>query len=369
MSIPYRADQVGSLLRPPGLIEARAAWEAGRKSLAELRAAEDAAILRVLGLQRKTGIGVVSDGEFRRSTWGNGFLDRLEGLEDDVEGVVQGGHWQGETAALAAETLPRKKVVVGKVRVKAPFTGEEAQFLARHASAPYKITMPSPTMFLRLFVLGRSNAAYADEDELLDDFVKIYLDEVDSLVALGVPYIQLDSLRYISFITDIERGAADRAAVQRAIEHLVEADNRVMARARKSGVTRAMHICRGNHRSAWFGEGSYEAVAETLFGTAEVDRFLLEFDDERSGGFEPLRFVPKGKVVVLGLITSKSGELESLDALRRRVDQAAKFVPMENLAISPQCGFASTHLGNLLTEDEELRKLELVAEAARRIWG
>ncbi|MBL8550338.1 MAG: hypothetical protein JNJ73_10155 [Hyphomonadaceae bacterium] len=368
MAIPYRADQVGSLLRPSALIEARAGWEAGRKTLAELRAAEDAAILHALALQKRTGIGVLSDGEFRRSTWGNGFLDRLEGLTEDVEGVVQGGRWQGNNAALATETLPRKKVVVGKVRVKAPFTGEEARFLAEHAGAPYKITMPSPTMFLRLFVPGRSDAVYESEDALLDDFVKIYLDEVDSLLQLGVPYIQLDSLRYISFITEIERGA-DRAEMQRVVERTVQADNRIMARAKQPGVTRAMHICRGNHRSAWFGAGSYESVAEALFGAADVDRFLLEFDDERSGGFEPLRFVPKGKVVVLGLITSKTGSLESLDALRRRVDQAAKFVPLENLAISPQCGFASTHLGNLLTEDEELKKLELVAEAARKIWG
>jgi len=258
---------------------------------------------------------------------------------------------------------------VGKVSVAEPFTSREVSFLKAHAGGPFKITLPSPTMFLRLFVPGASEGAYKDADALAEDFIKIYLDEIDWLLEMEVPYIQLDSLRYINIITDAQKPDADKADIGRRLQRNIELDNRILSRAKKPGVTRGMHICRGNHRSAWFGEGSYETVAEALFNQAETDRFLLEYDDARSGGFEPLRFVPKGKTVVLGLITSKSGKLESIDDLRRRVDEAAKFAPMENLAISPQCGFASTHLGNLLTVDEERRKLELVAEAARVIWG
>ncbi len=323
----------------------------------------------MLKLQRLTGIDVVSDGEFRRTTWGNGFLDKLTGLDDDSEGVVPGGRWQGGHAELASTTLPAKKMVVGKVGVDAPFTSDEVNFLKAHAHGPFKITLPSPTMFLKLHVPGRSDSAYADEDELLDAFVGIYVDEIDWLLEAGVPYIQLDSLRYINLITEFQKGGGDLRETRRTLERNIAADNRILTRAKKTGVTRGMHICRGNHRSSWFGEGSYESVAEALFSLAETDRFLLEYDDERSGGFEPLRFIPKGKMVVLGLITSKTGQLESVDLLRRRVDEAAKFMPLEDLAISPQCGFASTHLGNLLSEDEEKRKLELVVEAARLIWG
>ena len=369
MTTPFRADHVGSLLRPQYLLEARFAHEAGGKSREELKALEDRAILDVLKLQKETGISVLSDGEFRRSTWGDGFLEHLVGLEDDVSGVVQGGRWQGSHAELAATTLPGKKVVVDKVRAPEPFTKEEVSFLKAHATGPFKITLPSPTMFLRLYIPGQSDAVYGSEDELLEDFVRIYLDEVDWLHEAGVPYIQLDSLRYINIIGEFEKGAGDRRETQRTLERTIATDNRILSRAKKDGVVRGMHICRGNHRSAWVGEGSYETVAEALFNLAETDRFLLEYDDERSGGFEPLRFIPKGKTVVLGLITSKTGKLESIEHLRRRVDEAAKFVPMEQLAISPQCGFASTHLGNLLTEDEEKKKLELVVEAARVIWS
>ncbi len=369
MSTPYRADQVGSLLRPKPLIDARLAFEAGQTTPDDLHRLEDAAIRDVLALQRDTGIHILSDGEFRRTTWGNGFVDKLTGLADDVAGAVQGGRWQGSHADLATTTLPGKKVVVDKVGASRPFTEDEVSFLKANAGGPFKITLPSPTMFLRLFVPGVSDRAYQDENELLEDFVAIYLKEIDWLLQAGVPYIQLDSLRYISVITDIQNRTGDANQARRTLERLIDVDNRILSRADRPGVTRGMHICRGNHRSAWMGEGSYEPVAEILFNLAQPDRFLLEYDDERSGGFEPLRFVPKGKVVVLGLITSKTGQLESLDLLRRRVDEATKYVPLEYLAISPQCGFASTHLGNLLSEDEEKRKLEFVVEAAEAIWG
>jgi 5-methyltetrahydropteroyltriglutamate--homocysteine methyltransferase len=365
----FRADQVGSLLRPQALLDARHAWEAGQMPLAQLRAVEDRSIENVLALQRKTGISVLSDGEFRRSAWGSGFLDSLEGLQDDSTHTVQGSQWHGSTAQLASSAIGRRRMVAGKVRVKEPFTQGEARFLKSHAGAPFKVTLPSPTMFLRLFVRGVTDRFYENEAALLEDFVGIYQREIDSLLEIGVPYIQLDSLRYMHLMSELESGAGHADELRRDLERTIKADNLILGRAKHPGVTRAMHMCRGNNRSAWFGEGSYESIAEMLFSSVDTDRFLLEFDDERSGGFEPLRFIPKNKTVVLGLITSKTGKLESLEGLRRRVDEAARYVAIENLAISPQCGFASTHLGNLLSEEEESRKLELVAEAARVIWG
>ena len=369
MTASFRADQVGSLLRPQSLLGKRRAFEAGTMSAATLHAAEDESILAVLELQKQTGIDVVSDGEFRRTAWGNGFLDSLEGLTDHPDSAQQtAGRWKGAHSDVATATVPMRRVATGKVALKEPFTAREATFLKRHASKPFKITIPSPTMFLRLYDPALSRTAYASEDELLEDFIGIYLKEIDALHKIGAPYIQLDSLRYIYTIDAVEKGEIKAADARGTLEKLVEVDNRILARAKKDSVTRGVHICRGNHRSSWAVSGSYESVAEMLLGNVDTDRFLLEFDTERAGGFEPLRFVPKGKTVVLGLITTKEPGLEKVDDLVRRVDEASKYVPLENLAISPQCGFASTHLGNLLTEDDEKRKLELVVETAHRIW-
>ncbi|MBL8551253.1 MAG: hypothetical protein JNJ73_14810 [Hyphomonadaceae bacterium] len=369
MAIPYRAEHVGSLLRPTALIEAREAWEAGRMQASALKEIEDHAILDALEMQRQTGVSVLSDGEFRRSNWGGGFLDALEGLGEDPRGRAAGRAWKGAHAEVASATLPKQKIVTGKLRAREPFASGEASFLKAHAGAPFKITIPSPTMFHHLFTPGLSEPAYASSEDVLEDLVQICTAEIDRLHKLEVPYIQLDSLRYINVIDAADKGALDPTEAARTLDALIAADNRVLASARRDGVTRGVHLCRGNHRSSWTVKGSYDSVAEKLFAEVDADRFLLEYDDERSGGFEPLRFMPKGKVVVLGLVTTKSPQLETIDALRRRVDEAAKFVPFDNLAIGTQCGFASTHLGNLLTEDEERKKLELVAEAARRIWG
>jgi methionine synthase II (cobalamin-independent) len=370
MKTRFRADQVGSLLRPRSLLDKRLAFEAGAVSEAALHAAEDEAIKQVLSLQEQIGIDVVSDGEFRRTAWGNGFLDSLEGVTGHPDSVNQtAGRWKGAHSEVATETAPIRRVVTGKVALKEPFTQREARFLKEQAPKPFKITIPSPTMFNRLYDPKLTSGAYESMDALIDDFVEIYLKEMDALHEIGVPYIQLDSLRYIDTIDAVEKGQIKAVDARATLEKLVEIDNRVLGHAKKDGVTRGVHICRGNHRSAWAVTGSYESVAEMLLGKVDTDRFLLEFDSERAGGFEPLRFVPKDKVVVLGLVTTKSPELENIDDLRRRVDEASKYVPLENLAISPQCGFASTHLGNLLTEDDEKRKLELVAKTAREIWG
>jgi len=370
MSTSIRADHVGSLLRPQSLLEKRLAFEAGTISEATLHTAEDEGILRVLDLQKQTGVDVVSDGEFRRTAWGNGFLDSLEGITDHPDSARQtAGRWKGAHSNVATATVPIRRVVTGKVALKEPFTLREAKFLQRHAPKPFKITIPSPTMFNRLYDPALSAGAYEDLDALLEDFVAIYLKEVDSLHEIGVPYIQLDSLRYIDTIDAVEKGQIEAADARSTLEKLVEVDNRILGHAKRDRVTRGVHICRGNHRSSWAVTGSYESVAEFLLGKVDTDRFLLEFDSDRAGGFEPLRFVPEGKIVVLGLITTKAPDLENVDDLRRRVDEASKYVPLENLAISPQCGFASTHLGNLLTEDDEKRKLELVVETVRKIWG
>jgi len=369
MSQTIRADQVGSLLRPQKLLDKRHA-HATREDLREV---EDEAILDVLKLQASTGIDVVSDGEFRRSAWGNGLVDALTGTSAApraFSGATTGPRlWRGEHADVAQETLPERKVVTGRIGLARRFATEEATFLKAHADRPFKITIPSPTMFNRLYDAERSAVAYPDVDALLEDLVALYLEEIDALHAIGVPYMQLDSLRYIDTIDAVEKGAIDAKNAHGGLARLVEIDNRVLARMKGEGVTRGVHICRGNHRSSWAVSGSYESIAEFLLGQVDADRFLMEFDSERAGGFEPLRFVPRGRIVVLGLITTKSGELEDIDALRRRIDAAAKFVPLEYLAISPQCGFASTELGNLLTVDEERRKLELVAEVARKVWG
>lgn len=370
MSETIRADQVGSLLRPASLLEARRAFEAGSIDASQLREQEDAAILHALALQARTGIGVVGDGEYRRSAWGNGVVDSLTGLIPAKRGGGQAARrWQGEHGHLADETIPRHYVASEKIGTRHPFAQQEARFLKQHAKGPFKITIPSPSMFTRLYDAELSAGAYATMDELLDDLVEIYLTEIDGLHDIGVPYLQLDSLRYIDTIDAVAKGAIEAKDAQATLQRLVDLDNRVLGRMKRPGVTCGVHICRGNHRSAWGAEGSYEPVAEFLLGQVDADRFLLEFDSERAGGFEPLRFVPQGKLVVLGLITTKSGTLEDVDYLCRRIDEASKIIPLDRLAISPQCGFASTELGNLLTEEEEERKLALVVEVAKRVWG
>lgn len=365
-----RSDHVGSLLRPRKLLDARKAHASGTLSHEELRHAEDKAIRDVIAMQRAAGIEVVSDGEYRRSSFLAGPYESLNGLT-----AVAGTHgpvWHGVGEATANESIPITALVATqKLSLKRRITGHETSFMKEHAGGPYKITMPGPTMYLSLFRPGVTDAAYHDPQALLDDLVRLYQSEVDAQIADGATYIQLDSLRYAQALSGAIWGSggagADSAAA--VVAQAVAADNAVFSRAAGKNVIRAIHICRGNHRSAWLMTGGYEKVAEQLFNLADVDRFLLEFDDERSGGFEPLRFMPKGKIAVLGLITSKVGKLESQDAIRRRVDEAARYLPLEQLALSPQCGFASTELGNLLTEEEQRRKLEFVVETARRIWG
>ena len=365
----FHADHVGSLLRPRALLDAREAHGRGEIPDEALAAAEDEAIRGVLRLQQEAGVEVYTDGEFRRTSWMSAIYEAAEGLVPRGQAPDMRRFWSGPGADEANSELPIPQVSAReRLKLKRRLTGTETGFLARHAPGPFKATMPGPTMYLNLFEAGVSEPAYADREALLEDLVAIYQAEVEAQVRDGAAYVQLDSLRYTQILAGLEPMWGG-LPMDQAIGQAVAADNAVLERAKAVGAVTGVHICRGNHRSAWAASGSYEPVAERLFGETAADRLLLEFDDERSGGFEPLRFVPKGKTVVLGLVTTKTAALEDQDLLRRRVDEAARYVDLEYLAISPQCGFASTYLGNLLSEDDEKRKLELVADTARSIWG
>ena len=375
----YRADHVGSFLRPPELLEARAGHTEGRSSDELLREAEDRAILSILDVQRQVGVDVYSDGEYRRGMW-------ITGLPAAVEGFGPGAmlnirHWRGRPlpyvpgqtgtrhAATAGQNPPA--VIVGKLTPKRRITGAESAFLGAHAPGPYKITIPSPTWYLRGYIPGTSDRVYATPADALRDLVEIVRREVAALVADGVPYVQIDSIRYVFDYTDEQRRREWQDLgidPDRAIDENIVADNAVVAGVPRGSVTFGLHMCRGNNRSRWFAEGGYEHIAEKVFGGLDFDRFLLEYDSARAGGFEPLRYVPKGKTVVLGLVSTKVSQLESPDDLLRRIDEAAKYVPLSNLALSPQCGFASVAAGNEISWDDQRRKLELIVETARRVW-
>ena len=377
MPAPYRADQVGSFLRPAAVKDAHAAYAAGRLSLEQLRDLEDAAILEVLELQKQVGVDVFSDGEFRRGGWSGDFADAVEGFITGAPAVTVFNTASGNNPEQRPGG-PTARIIGDRLQRKHRMTEHESRFLAQHAPGPYKMTMPAASYVLaRGYRPDVTDKLYGDRAAALHDVASIIRDEVQSLVSEGVPYIQLDNPHYPDYVVD-ERNAQWRAAgvdPERAIEEDIVADNLTVSGVDRTKVIVAMHLCRGNggrgqdQPAGWHTAGGYDAIAERVFGGLDVDRFLLEYDSERAGGFEPLRFIPPGKTVVLGLITTKSGELEAQDTLVRRIEEAAKYVPLENLALSPQCGFASTIAGNPLSVDEEKRKLELVVATARRVWG
>jgi 5-methyltetrahydropteroyltriglutamate--homocysteine methyltransferase len=373
-----RADHIGSLLRPPELLAARAEHEAGRLSLEQLREVEDRSVLEAVKLQREAGIEVVSDGEYRRAIWYAPLGEGLEGLvQNPDQPAVTGGIWQGKNAQLATETLAevgQNNMVAGaKLRRVRRMTGHESGFLARNAGGPWKMTVPGVLSRANgWFKAGITDKYYPRREDLVHELVQQVRDEVKALVDEGCSYFQLDSLVYVIQLANPQRRAAMVAQgldPDKMLDELIAADNASIQPAIDAGVTVGLHMCRGNNRSAWATEGSYEVCAEKAFSRLNVDRFLLEYDTERAGGFEPLRFIPREKTVVLGLVSSKLPRLETQDELRSRIDEAAKYVPFENLAISPQCGFASTAPGNLLSWDDQRRKLELVVETARKVWG
>jgi 5-methyltetrahydropteroyltriglutamate--homocysteine methyltransferase len=371
MTTDYHAEHVGSLLRPAWLLEARAARRRGAMTVGELAELEDRAALEAIELQREAGIEVFTDGEMRRATWMAGLLESTGGMVP-VELHAVPWHRDGGSPP-TSETDFDLVAAGGKVTRKDTRTSVEARFLARHAPGMFKITMMSASMGGMLWREGVSDAAYPAPPDLVRDLVALQIEEIEELIDLGVRWIQLDSLGYNQVFDPEFRASTGLAGLppEVILDGLVAADAAIVSAAKRKdpGVTVAMHICRGNNRSAWMSQGSYEPVAERLFGEVGVDRFLLEYDTERAGGFEPLRFIRPGTTVVLGLVSSKVPRLESQDELSRRVEEAAKYVPAADLALSPQCGFASTAPGNLLTVDEERRKLELVATTAAKLWG
>jgi 5-methyltetrahydropteroyltriglutamate--homocysteine methyltransferase len=375
----YRADQVGSFLRGDELKQARAAQQQGSLTLEQLRELEDREILRVLDMQKQVGIDVVSDGEFRRGGWASDFQEAVAGYVPGAPPVVLSWHSPSGTvpAAEAPPTTPStgivSRVIGEKLSQKRRLTAHESAFLKKHASGPFKMTMPAATYVVtRGYKPGVTDKVYASRADVLRDAAAIIGDELAALAGEGVPYLQLDNPHYPDYISD-ERRADWRALgvdADVALADDIAADNASLARLDRSRVTIGMHLCRGNGPlGRWHTAGGYERIAEQVFGGLDVDRFLLEYDSERAGGFEPLRFMPRGKVVVLGLVTTKSAALESQDELLRRIDEASRYVPVEELALSPQCGFASTLVGNPLTWDDQRRKLELVVETARKVWG
>ncbi|HUB51197.1 MAG TPA: cobalamin-independent methionine synthase II family protein [Terracidiphilus sp.] len=364
----FRADHVGSLLRPAELLKARAE----RSSPEELRALEDKHILRVLEKQKDLGLSVFTDGELRRSNFMSDFNDAVEGFDSDAS-IARA--WKEDANRTERQTAVSKigGIVVAPLKQRNALTGHELPFLRGHAPGPFKVTFPSATQFPAIsFKYGITDAVYADPFALLDAVAGIMVDDFRTLAGSGVSYVQIDAPRYSYYLdpkwTDWLRQEllVDPA---RMLTASLKADNACFAAARQPGVTVAIHLCRGNNRSHWYAEGGYDAIAERFFNELDVDRFLLEFDDERSGTFAPLRFVPRGKQVVLGLISSKRAALEDKTSILKRIDDASRHLPLEQLAISPQCGFASTAEGNLLTEDDQWAKLALVGEVAREIWG
>ncbi len=366
MAPRYRADHVGSLLRPGDLREAR---RTARERPKRLRALEDASIRRVLARQKELGFEVFTDGELRRRNFMSDFTDAVLGFDmaDAVARTWQAGPSKDQGVSSVTG------IVTARLRAVRPLTGHELPFLHAHSPGAIKMTLPSATQFPAIaFKWGVTDKVYADHSALLWHIVEIMKTELQTLSASGVAYIQIDAPRYSYFVDPKWREwirAEMRTEPDALLDDAIRADNACLDAARREGVTLAMHLCRGNNRSHWYAEGGYDAIAEKLFGTLRVDRFLLEYDDERAGTFEPLRFIPRGKVVVLGLVSSKLEALESGDVLARRVEEAARYVPLEDLALSPQCGFASTEEGNLITEETQWAKLRLVAETARRIWG
>jgi 5-methyltetrahydropteroyltriglutamate--homocysteine methyltransferase len=366
---PFRADHVGSLLRPPRLLAARADRAAGRISGEQLRAVEDDAIREVVRMQRDVGLRTATDGEFRRTSWHMDFIYRLGGItQSDDRITVQFRNADGtiefDTPALH---------VSGPVRLTETIFGEDFAFLRSSVQAGQtaKLTIPSPSMVH--YRGGRAAidpAVYADDERFWADLSAAYALQVRRVAELGCTYLQLDDTS-LAYLNDPAQRAMLAArgddAEHQHLRYIRQINAALAGRPPELRVT--THMCRGNFRSSWAAEGGYDFVAEALFSELGVDGFFLEYDDERAGGFAPLRFVPPGKLVVLGLVTTKRGTLESKDELKRRIDEAAKYVALEQLCLSPQCGFSSTVEGNVLSYDEQVAKLALIVETAAEVWG
>lgn len=357
-----RSDVVGSLLRPRYLVEAREAHEAGRLTPEAFKRVEDRAIDEAVALQEHAGLDVVTDGELRRYAFFGHLIEALEGFDKLGGWAIPFRDEQGE------ELVFQRPVVVEKLRWRRSMCAEEFVYLRARATRPTKVTLISSQQAAAYYDPAKSSGAYPTRDAYLADVVDFTRREIEGLIGLGCTYVQIDAPQYAALLDpQLREGYRQRGSdPDRLIDACIEMDNALVGG--HPGVTFALHICRGNNQSKFYASGGYEPIAR-VFSRTRFQRFLLEYDDERSGGFEPLRALPADREVVLGLLTTKKPRLEPVDELRRRIDEASRYVPLERLALSPQCGFASTMEGNRISPDDQRRKLERVVETARLVWG
>ncbi len=359
----YRSDVVGSLLRPDYLKQARARFEAGELSDAAFKQVEDRAVNEAIALQEDAGLDVIADGEMRRYAFYGHFIDAVEGFDKFGGWAIpfhdEAGH----------EVVHRRPVVVARLKRRRHLCAEEFSYLRARATRPAKVTLINAQQAAAYYDGERSRDAYPTIDAYLADVVDILRAEVAELIRLGCAYIQLDAPQYAGLLDPaIREGYRQRGNdPDKLLDRCIELDNAVIGE--HPGVTFAIHLCRGNNQSKFYASGGYDPIAAQVFQRTRFDRFLLEYDDERSGSFAPLQHVPEDRTVVLGLVTTKKPALESADTLKRRIEEASRYVPLARLALSPQCGFASTQEGNLLTPADQEAKLRLVAEVARSVWG
>jgi 5-methyltetrahydropteroyltriglutamate--homocysteine methyltransferase len=358
----FRSDVVGSLLRPAYLKAARDRYSRGELTPAAFKAIEDRAVHESVALQEQAGLDVITDGEMRRYAFFGHLVDALDGFD-------RHGGWSITFRDEAGQGAPLKRpVVVDTLRWRRQMAVEEFTYLRGRTTRPVKVTLVSAQQAAAYYDPEKSRAAYPTRDAYLADLVDFTRREIAELRRLGCQYVQIDAPQYAALLDEtIREGYRQRGAdPDRMIDQCVEMDNAIIDG--HPGVTFGIHICRGNHKSMFYASGGYDRIAQQVFGKSRFHRFLLEYDDPRSGTFEPLRYVPDDRVVVLGLVSTKRADLETADVLERRIAEAAKIVPLDRLAISPQCGFASTEEGNRLSEDDQRKKLELVAQIAQRVW-
>ena len=358
-----RSDVVGSLLRPPYLVEARARLERGDLTAAAFKQIEDRAVDEAVALQEEAGLDVITDGEMRRYAFYGHLVDALEGFDKFAGWSITFHDNEGREAKL------QRPVVVDKLKWRRQMSVEEFTYLRGRTNKPVKVTLISAQQGAAYYDPDKSRAAYPTRDAYLADLVDFTRREIAELQRLGCEYVQIDAPQYAALLDEqIREGYRRRGSdPDQMLDASVELDNAIIEG--HPGITFGIHICRGNHRSMFYASGGYDRVARQVFERSKFDRFLLEYDDERSGSFEPLRHVPDDRVVVLGLVSSKRPQLESTDELQARITDASRIVPLDRLALSPQCGFASTHEGNRVSPDDQRRKLELVARTARSVWG
>jgi 5-methyltetrahydropteroyltriglutamate--homocysteine methyltransferase len=363
-----RTDVVGSLLRPPPLVEAQERLARGELAVPDFKRIEDRAVDGAIALQEEAGLEVVTDGEMRRISFQSQMTAAVEGFgEWDLDAFLWGEWHSDELGDLVVERPPI--AVVGKLRRRRFLSAEEFTYARARTDRVLKVTLPSPSLFANFWEPERSTSAYKSPEDFLGDVAEILREEVEELVRLGATYIQLDAPHYPLLVDERYRDFYESRGwpAERWLEVGLELDNHVMGD--HPGVTFGIHLCRGNQASRWLVSGGYDWLAKRLFPKVRAQRLLLEYDDERSGDFEPLRQVPDDKVVVLGLVTTKTARRETVDELAARVRDAAQFVALDRLALSPQCGFATSVVGNALSVDDERAKLRTIVETAEELWG